>query len=254
MEKRSCCDCIYAIWSMGTWLQCLASCWPPRPSCANHPDTPGRLRPIPTTGPCRNFQPRREAIVRVEPPPPATDAVCHIPLTKGKYAIVDAADFIWLRRFRWHATCTRGRYYAATVINGKSISMHRLIMNPPPGRVVDHIDGNGLNNRRENLRICTPAQNRYNTRPAGKSPYVGVSRAGRRWRAKIRHKGRDIWLGYFDTAIEAARARDAAARKYHGRYAWINLPEEAPDAGKPPGPRDTEQSDPEAQGRDHEQK
>lgn len=227
MEKRSCCDCIYAIWSMGTWLQCLASCWPPRPSCANHPDTPGRLRPIPTTGPCRNFQPRREAIVRVEPPPPATDAVCHIPLTKGKYAIVDTADFIWLRRFRWHATCTRGRYYAATVINGKSISMHRLIMNPPPGRVVDHIDGNGLNNRRRNLRVCTPQENACNRAPAGAdSRFRGVYPAGEKWGAKICHKGKEYLLGFFDDELDAARARDRKALELHGKYAWLNLPHE----------------------------
>jgi hypothetical protein len=108
-------------------------------------------------------------------------------------------------------------------------------MDPPAGMIVDHIDGNSLNNLVANLRNCTPADNRHNTRPLGKSsPYVGVRPHGAKWRARITVHGQNLFLGDFDTPEEAAKARDAAARKYHGAHAWINIPEE--ESGTPPNP------------------
>ena len=236
MGKRTCYYCVYAKQpSPAQWMrQQSGGGWPPMPTCINHPDSPGEFRDVLPTGTCRNFRAKREPAVRTAPPKPPNDKVRHIPLTKHKYAIVDAADFEWLNRFRWHATGTNGRYYAATVINGKSISMHRLMMKPPPGLVVDHIDGNGLNNRRENLRICTRRQNRHNTRPLGKSSrFVGVMPCGKKWQAHVKRDGVPYYLGLFDTEIDAARARDEKARELFGPYAWLNLPEEAPpEAGK----------------------
>ena len=223
----TCKDCVHVIWDIGLWMRTLSSGWPAGPMCANHPDSPGQICEVPTGLPCRNFRAKRKPVQRNEPPVPAGSDVRHIALTKGKFAIVDAADYDYLSQFRWHAKETRGRFYAATVINGKSVAMHRLLMNPPKGMIVDHIDGNGLDNRRANLRLCTPQQNRRNTRPTGKCPYLGVSPAGRRWKAKIKHEGHSIFLGYFDDPIAAARARDAAARKYHGPYAWLNFPDDA---------------------------
>jgi len=218
---------VYALWLRPGATSLLTNNWLLRLICTNSVEQPGVCREVHPRGSCRNFRARREPPVRVEPPEPTDENVRHIALTKGKVATVDAADYEWLSRFRWHATCSRGRYYAATVIDGRSISMHRMIANPGPGEVVDHVDGQSLNNRRANIRTCTPQQNRYNTRPFGKSPYVGVSRSGKRWQAKIKHKGRTLFLGYFDDPVEAARARDAAARKYHGKYAWLNFPEES---------------------------
>jgi hypothetical protein len=92
--------------------------------------------------------------------------------------------------------------------------------------VVDHINGNGLDNRRCNLRICTPAQNGLNSRPRvdGKSRFKGVFPHGDRWRAKVggRH------LGLFDDEVEAAKARDRLARKLHGKFARLNFPPQNP--------------------------
>jgi hypothetical protein len=234
MAKRTCHDCVYAGRPPVTRsLMSFTAGWPSLLMCVNHPDTPGELRDVaPAATACRNFRIRRLPAQRITPPPPADDEVRYIGLTKGKYAIVDAADYEWLSQYTWHATCARGRYYAATVIDGKSISMHRMIMNPPPGKVTDHADANGLNNRRANLRNCTPEQNRHNTRPRSKaSPYIGVTRCGNRYRAKITYQGQHIFLGSYETAIEAAKARDEKARDLFGEYAWLNFPDEHPQAG-----------------------
>jgi hypothetical protein len=196
--------------------------------CVNQPDSPGQVREVaPAAAACRNFRARHLPPQRVTPPEPPNDQVRYIALTKGKYAIVDAADYEWLNQYRWHATCARGRYYAATVIDGKSVSMHRMIMNPPLGMVTDHIDANGLNNRRVNLRNCTPEQNRQNTRSRRKSSqYIGVCRRGKKWGVRIRHKRIDYFLGPFDTELEAAQARDQKALELFGEFAWLNFPEE----------------------------
>jgi hypothetical protein len=209
------------------WIKGLTIAYPATLTCVNHPDTPGRMIQVMPSDTCRNFRPRREPPVRLDPPQPADDGLRRIALTKGKFATVDAADYEWLSAFRWHATCARGRYYAATVVHGKSISMHRMIMNPPAGMVTDHIDGNSLNNPRSNLRNCTPEQNRHNTRPSGKSSrFIGVYRRGDKWIVKITHKGQRFYLGPFDTEIEAAKARDQKALELFGEYAWLNFPED----------------------------
>ena len=230
MAKRTCYDCVYS--GRPPLTRCMrdfSTGWAGLLMCVNHPDAPGEVREVAPSAPaCRNFRARREDPVRGTPPEPPNDQVRYIALTKGKYAAVDAADYEWLSRFRWHATCTRGRYYAATVVNGKSISMHRMIMSPPPGMVTDHIDSNGLNNCRANLRNCTPQQNRQNTRPRRKSSqYIGVYRRGKKWGVKIKHKGIAYFLGPFDTEIEAAKARDKKAIELFKGFAWLNFPEEA---------------------------
>jgi len=223
----TCRDCVHVIWDPGLCMRTLSSGWPVGPSCANHPDTPGQIREIHDRGPCRNFRPKRRPPERKEPPAPPNDDVRYIALTKGKFAIVDAADFAYLSQFRWHAKETRGRFYAATVIKGKSVAMHQLLMSPPPGMVVDHIDGNGLNNRRANLRICTPKQNRRNTRPRRKtSRFLGVCRVGDKFKAQIKHNGRTYYLGLFTDQVEAAKARDAQAKQLQGPYAYLNFPHE----------------------------
>jgi hypothetical protein len=208
--------------------------WPSLLMCVNHPDSPGEVREVaPATTACRNFRPRYKPPTREPPPEPPNGEVRYIGLTKGKYAIVDAADYESLSKYTWHATCARGRYYAATVINGKSISMHRMIMNPPPGKVTDHADANGLNNRRTNLRNCTAEQNRHNTRPSRKksSPYIGVYRRRDKWIYKITHQRQYCYAGPFDTALEAAKARDQTAIELFGEFAWLNFPDEPPQPG-----------------------
>lgn len=138
-------------------------------------------------------------------------------------AIVDDADFDWLSKFNWF----RSIRSVATSIDGKNIEMHNLIMRPPAGLEVDHIDGNTINNQRSNLRCCTHAQNLANRRKQknGKtSQYKGVSLAknDNKWRVMLGHK----YIGYFTSETEAARAYDAAAITHYGEFARLNFPQE----------------------------
>ncbi|MFA5783698.1 MAG: HNH endonuclease [Phycisphaerae bacterium] len=155
-----------------------------------------------------------------------------IPLTKGKFALVSPSDFPAISQYNWYARKSNWTCYATFCrkINGrtKSFDMHRIIMNPPPGLVIDHIDGNGLNNCRSNLRIATPAQNSRNTcaKKNGQSKYKGVSPEKRRycWRATLTINGKQMHIGQFASEIQAAKAYDKAAKKYHGNFARLNFP------------------------------
>lgn len=153
-----------------------------------------------------------------------------IPLTRGYVALVDDADYEHLSQFKWHALCTKsGRVYAKRSVpigSGKyrDVLMHRELLPVAPGMKVDHIEGIGLDNRRPNLRPATHQQNLCNRRGGnGASPFVGVARHKARWVAYITTHGRRQHLGLFDTAIEAAAARDEASRAQHGEFATINL-------------------------------
>ena len=146
MPKRKCCECRYAGADSTLWIKGDRLAWPATLPCVNHPDAPGQIKQMMPSDSCRNFARRPGKPFRPETPAPSDPGVRHIALTKGKFAIVDAADYEYLCQFRWHAKETRGRFYAATVIDGKSVAMHQLLMSPPKGMVVDHIDGNGLNN------------------------------------------------------------------------------------------------------------
>ena len=105
--------------------------------------------------------------------------------------------------------------------------MHREIMHAPDGMVVDHKNRNGIDNRPDNLRVCTPAQNEYNKAPRGKrSRFKGVYPDGDKWYAVIKHKGETYYLGTFDDEIAAAKARDRKAYELEGEFAYLNFPEE----------------------------
>ncbi len=149
-----------------------------------------------------------------------------IPLTKGMVAIVDRED-AGLAALNWCASNTGKRWYALRQENGVRIYLHRAIMGLDGPRV-DHIDGNGLNNRRSNLRHATNSQNLAN---AGKkrhntSGFKGVHwyAAGKKWVASIRSNNQVTHLGYFDSAESAARAYDNAALVLHGDFAHLNFP------------------------------
>lgn len=234
-----CWNCVHAVWDPTDTIQNLGTGWPTRPRCSNHPDTPGQMRKVPGPGPCRNYRRKPDPLLRLDPAQPTGPHECKITLTKGLFATVDPEDYEWLNGFRWHATTSRGRTYAATVINGKSISMHRLIMNPPPGMWVDHKSTDRLNNHRENLRLATPAQNRHNSRSCARkgkpksSQYVGVMRHGDKWKSKITHNGREYYLGLFDDEIEAALTWDAKAKELRGEFAYLNFPDGPPPGWKP---------------------
>ena len=155
-----------------------------------------------------------------------------IPLTQGKYAIVDDVDFEWLSQWKWCANKDRNTWYAVRTMHKDEkqikIMMHREILGLKhgDGMDTDHKDGDGLNNRRENLRTATHAQNMYNQRiRKGTSQFKSVhwNRCAAKWCAQIRVNNRLIYLGYFVSEIEAGLAYDMAAQKYFGEFAKLNV-------------------------------
>ena len=163
-----------------------------------------------------------------------------IKLTKGKVALVDDEDFEYLNQWKWY--CQENRYKHDTLyyaVRSKTINkhrclimMHRVIMETSNELEVDHIDHNGLNNQKSNLRNCTHSQNHMNKVSKGKSRYLGVCfyiqkrklRGDRLLiRANIVINKKFISLGYFKTEKAAARAYDRCAKKYHGEYANLNF-------------------------------
>lgn len=156
-----------------------------------------------------------------------------ISLTKNKIALIDDQDYPLVKEYSWHAYYSphNQEWYGATKIGDRTIYMHRFIMDAPSNVEVDHINRNGLDNRRANLRLASRQQNSWNgkLRSGGTSIYRGVNWAWGRecWEAKIRTKDKRIWLGYFPSEIEAAKAYDNAAREYHGEFASLNFPEPA---------------------------
>ena len=152
-----------------------------------------------------------------------------IRLTRGKSALVDDKWHPYLSRFSWQARYDRTtkKWYAARQIRRKFIYMHREILNAPDGLHADHINGNTLDNREQNLRLATPAQNawnrdKYKTNTTG---YKGVTheKGRNKFRAQITVHGRPINLGRFEDPLEAAVAYDRAVQKYHGEYGCTNF-------------------------------
>lgn len=159
-------------------------------------------------------------------------ATREIPLTKGRAAIVDAADFDWLSEHKWslnRGSADRQTAYAVhhCKIAGQRriVTMHRLIIGAKPGQLVDHINGDGLDNRRANLRLCNHTQNMRNRRVArtNKTGFKGVLLAEGRYRVSITEDGRQVSLGGFGDPITAARAYDLGAIERFGEFARLNF-------------------------------
>ena len=219
MAGASCSNCIYCVCDPELWVRQMWMGEPVLPRCANHPQWPGQLREVPGVA-CRDY--------RRKPLDPEGD-VRLIPLAEGSYAYVDAADYEWLSQWNWH-TASGG--YAARCEKGRIIFMHRVIMQPPKGKIVDHADSNRANNCRFNLRVCTRRENQRNTRKqrGTRSGYKGVyySKQQRKLYAQICYERKSRWLGWFENELDGARAYDAAAAAAFGEFARPNFPEEWP--------------------------
>ena len=156
-------------------------------------------------------------------------------LGEGEWTIVEPMDYYRLKNFNWYIGGNGKEFYAFRNVKAgpgktKMVSMHREIMRPPGHLLVDHRNNNTLDNRRANLRLASHSENSYNrpkTKAKTTSQYIGIyleKRTGR-WTVKIRANGKRLWLGRFESEIEAAKAYDAAAKKYHGEFARLNFPE-----------------------------
>jgi len=133
-------------------------------------------------------------------------------LTQNKVALVDDVDYSRLNKHKWFASKHRNTYYAARNIRvgckWTILFMHQAILKIPPGLITDHKNHNGLDNRGLNLRAVTNAENQWNTQ----YNYSGATwyEKDKKWAARIRHKGKRIWLGLFKTKIAAENAYDKA--------------------------------------------
>lgn len=154
-------------------------------------------------------------------------------LTSGEIALIDDEDLPLVAGRRWFCFRSRGNY--RYVVSGKShaLVLHRVITNAAPGMVVDHINGNVLDNRRSNLRVCTTAQNLANKKRkvTSKSPYKGICLDKRgNWRVAIGASYRRYRIsGTFKCPIEAAAAYDLLAVLTYGEFACVNFPHVFPE-------------------------
>lgn len=156
-----------------------------------------------------------------------------ISLTKGKVAFVDDEDYEDLAQFRWHTLPHHRTFYAVREVTydnwrtKKQVRMHSVILPPLANLEPDHIDGNGLNNQKYNLRRCTGQQNRMNQKPQLKvsSKYKGVhwDKQTNKWRAAVKINQRSIKLGRFEKEKEAAFAYNLAAIEHFGEFACLNI-------------------------------
>lgn len=154
-----------------------------------------------------------------------------IPLGGGLLAVVDDCDWDAVKMHHWYAyKGRRGTMYVATKLPGNAcVALHRFILRPAPNQQVDHIDRNGLDCRRKNLRVCSASQNQANkvSRSDCKNPYKGITfnKKRHRWVAQITKDYKNYNLGMYTTAVDAACAYDDAAVEMFGDFARINFPE-----------------------------
>lgn len=142
-----------------------------------------------------------------------------ITLTKGYSCEVDDEDYIPLSKYRWWVNISRkGKLYVQGSVDGQKVYMHRFLTNATKEQEVDHEDGNGLNNRRKNLRKCTHSQNMANSKRDRE--FIGISKNHNNFAARV---GRE-YLGTYKTAKEAAVVRDKRAVEIYGDYARLNFP------------------------------
>lgn len=156
-----------------------------------------------------------------------------IKLTQDKVTLVDDDVYEWASQFKWRALkCKRGRYCAVREsprkLGRQTLYLHREIMHPPEDMQIDHINGDALDNRRENLRVCTCSQNGqgFKRKIVGvTSTFRGVSwfKRDQNWKAQIMLNGHKRHIGYFNGEEDAARAYNKAAKELFGEFAQMNV-------------------------------
>lgn len=147
-----------------------------------------------------------------------------VKISCGSIVIVSDIDLKFFKNHKWKYDQVGAKSYVRAT-NGERPYLHRLIMQAPKGMVVDHINGNPLDNTRENLRVCSYENNNRNLtkkRGSSSSRFKGVSKHGDKWRARIQEKT----IGIYDTEVEAALAYDAEAVKLFGKFAKTNSKDE----------------------------
>ncbi len=159
--------------------------------------------------------------------------VVEVKLTRGLVAIIDEEDAERVCQYKWTAKQGQGTNYAHRGINGTSITLHRFILSAKRGEMIDHVNGNGLDNRKANLRFCSNGQNRANSKKQRTgvgyhSVFKGVSwdkggKRKKRWLATVRHN-RKLYVRHCYTELAAARAYDELAREHFGEFAKTNFP------------------------------
>lgn len=197
--------------------------------CEHKAPTEGSWCVVDSDASCPNFDYSGE-IISAEVAAALAEGAKLIPLTQDKFAIVDAEDYDRLCKNKWHASKEGQTYYAKRKRSYKRISMHRVILSAPPGLEVDHINHNGLDNRKSNLRLCTHAENNRNRRPCTRpnqgSKYKGVSfiKKANLFVAAIRCNGKYYHLGRFKNETDAAKAYDKKAKELFGEFSYLNFP------------------------------
>jgi hypothetical protein len=213
-NHKRCDNCSFSRWIVGVDRPVLV--------CKERKGYVGSCRSLYLDSSCTNFYPSSTFKA-------GSKAERRIPLTQGKFAIVDADDYYRLVKYKWHINDPASNtLYAARRLERKSLKMHRVIMAAPDHLVVDHIDHNGLNNCKSNLRLCTLAQNNRNcgSSKGASSRYKGVSwrKDTKKWEAMIRFNKKMYRLGTFKNEIDAARAYDKKAASLFGEFAYLNFP------------------------------
>lgn len=161
----------------------------------------------------------------------ASTAVVEIMLPSGDVALIDAEDLPLVQQFKWRMSDAKRsiRYVIASRPAGylgksQNISLHRLVLGEPQGVLIDHINRDRLDNRKQNLRIATPSQNAMNRPSNNASGYKGVHQHQGRWRAQVKVNGARYRSASFPTAEEAAREYDRLALIHHGEFSLLNFP------------------------------